>query len=186
METPILSVVCNEGGENKIRNVYPFLWTPANIEKLTEKALEFPTLYGHEIKSSDDIARLFLNIEKDNITPKGLFYLIDDFIGLMYLTDFSYNFSDALAHYTFFDRRHSGRIPLVKAMLRYVFKEYGFNRLSVEVPLYTSPQTRHFIAECGFTLEGKKRKAIRFKDDLFDVLMFGILNSEVIKKDGPA
>jgi RimJ/RimL family protein N-acetyltransferase len=184
MEAPLIQVVCNEPEGNVVRNVYPMLWTPENIEKLTSKVLEFPTLYGREIKSPADITEMFLNPSPSGITAKGLFFVVDDFVGLFYITDFAYNFTDAIAHYTFFDRRHRGRIPLVRAMMKYVFETYQFNRLSVEVPLFTSPHTRHFIGECGFTLEGKKRKSIRFKDDIFDILLFGILKSEVLKSSG--
>ena len=180
MKAPLLSVVCNEPEGDIIRHVYPFIWTPENIERLVEQCLKFPTLYGHEIKEAKDVTNLFLDVTKDEIKAKGIFYIVDDFVGIFSITDFAYGFTDALAHYTFFDQRHKGRIPLVRAIMKKVFEDYHFNRLTVEVPLFTSSYTRHFVAECGFTLEGKRRKGIKFDNEFFDILLFGILKDEVI------
>ena len=180
--TPLFSVSCHEPEGEYVRNVYPLIFTPENIQKFAQKALQFPTLFGREIKDVSDMVSMFFEVQKDGtfkFKGSSVFYVVDDFVGVFSLTDFSYDYSDAIAHYTFLDRRHKGRTPLVKAMMKYAFDTFKLNRLSVEVPLYTKEDLRHFITGCGFTLEGKKRKAIKYDGTLFDILLFGILKSEV-------
>lgn len=178
---PILSIVCPEPEAQVVRHVYPLIFTPENVQKLADKALQFPTLFGREIKNVQDMLNVFCIYTPEGIKFRGAanFFVVDDFVGVFSITDFSYDYSDALAHYAFFDRRHKGRVPLVRAMMHYVFDTYKLNRLSVEIPLFTSPEARHFVGECGFSLEGKKRKAIKYKETLFDILLFGILKNEV-------
>ena len=179
---PILSIVCPEPEAQVVRHVYPLIFTEENIQKLADKALQFPTIFGREVKDVNEMMSLFFEVTPQGVKFRGPanFFVIDDFIGLFSITDFTYNYSDAIGHYTFFDRRHKGRIPLVRAMLKYVFDTYKLNRISVEIPLFTSPEARHFVGECGFTLEGKRRKGIKYKNEWYDILLFGILKSEVI------
>lgn len=187
MEKPILSVLCKEPEGEIIRNVYELNFTMATIDKLTEQILKFPTLYGKEIKNKKDVLSMFFNVNGEEITPKGIFYSVDDMVGLFYITDFCYDFSDALVHYTFFDRRHNGRVPLVRSMLKYVFERYNFQRLSVELPLYMTGQSIQlqkrgvitFIQKVGFSHEGRKRKAAFYKGEWFDMNLYGILRGEI-------
>ncbi len=156
------------------------LLTPDNVQKFWEKAKKFHTLYGREISSVSDFMGLFLSQQEDGqYQSNGLFFVINDFLGVFYLTDIRVE-EDALAHYTFFDRRHHGRESLLREMAKWLFKRYNFNRLSVEIPCYTVPQTRHFVTKCGFAYEGKRRKAVWYKGELFDVNLYGILKEEVL------
>lgn len=155
--------------------------TPENIEKFWKKASKFRTLYGREISGGvQEFANLFLRQRDDGqYDANGLFFVINDFVGVIYLTDIREE-EDATAHYTFFDRRHHGRENLIREVLKWGFKRYNFNRLTVEIPCYTTPQTRHFVVKCGFAYEGKRRKAAMYKGELFDVNLYGILKEEVI------
>lgn len=174
-EKPVLIV-----DEYEIR---PLIFTQENSIKFYEKAKQFPTIYGKEFLSSpESFMELFVNRIGDSFELNGLFWVINDFIGVFYLSEIEEHegqLTDAQAHYTFFDRRHHGREKLIAEMLHFLFKKYGFNRLSVEIPNYASPQTRHFITDCGFKYEGKKRRAAKYKDDWFDVNLYGILKSEL-------
>lgn len=188
MEKPILSVNCHEPEGEIIRHVYDLNFSVDTLDKFTQKALKFPTLYGREIKSVDDITKIFFEITPVSINPRGIFYVVDDFVGVFYITDFKYDFSDANVHYTFFDRRHKGRVPLVRAMLKYVFDQFHFQRLSVELPLYMSGESvqrskqgvMNFIRMCGFQHEGRRRKAALYKGEYFDINLYGIVKQEVI------
>lgn len=180
MTLPIFTAICNEPEGTVERGVYPLIFTPENLQKFWDKAKQFPTIYGMEIKDVSDFYNLFVNQSDGNLSLNGLFWVIDDFVGVFYLTDITG--TEASVHYSFFDRRHKGRVPLVKKMLKFVFEKYKFRRINASIPLYTRPFTRHFASNIGFTLEGKKRKASFFKGDWYDVLQYGMLMEEVFPK----
>lgn len=164
-------------GEYEVR---PMLLTSENVHKFWEHARKFKTLYGREINNISDFMGLFLSQREDGLySSNGLFFVINDFLGVIYLTDIRPE-EDATAHYTFFDRKHHGREVLIRDVLKWGFRRYNFNRLSVEIPCFTTPQARHFVVKCGFSYEGKRRKAVMYKGELFDVNLYGILKEEVI------
>lgn len=160
-----------EVGMDKIRSMS---LTPENIQQFWDKAKKFDTLFGKELKNSvEEFTNLFMS--DGNV---GLFFVLNDFDGVFYLTDIAPE-EDALAHYTFFDRKHKGREELVKKMLGFIFHRYKFNRLSAQIPNYATDQARHFVQKLGFVYEGKRRKAAQYKGDLYDVNLYGILHTEV-------
>lgn len=176
----LFTVRCDEPEGSVDRTVYLLELTPANIQKFWDKAKQFHTIYGRELKSVDDFLNLFLYYDKDG-TPQlnGLFFVIDDFVGVFYLSDITPLWANV--HYTFFDRRHKGRVPLVRRMLEYVFTEYKFHKLIAEVPNYASKFTRKFIVDVGFWKCGIRRNEAPYKGDFFDVTIYDILAKEVIR-----
>lgn len=182
-EPSVISVECVEPEGTFVRQVRPLIFTVENIKKFWEVAKKYPTLYGKEILADpQEFINIFLTKDDNgNYTSSGLFWVVDDFIGVFYITDIRFDMSDALVHYSFFDRRQKGRVKLVKEMVKYVFNKYKFERLSAEMPNYALPASRHFVVDCGFVYEGKKRKAASYKGDKFDVNLYGILPSEALK-----
>ena len=176
----IVKIICNEPEGDIERSVYPLIFTPENLERFYKEASKFPTIFGRQYISFADFMSIFfsLDIETGKVTSQGMFYVIDDFIGVFYITDIIWPF-DAKVHYTFFDRRHHGRVPLVRAMLKYVFKLHGFYRLSVEIPNYIQSGIRRFIEQCGFALEGKRRQCVDYKGQRFDSNLYGILDKDI-------
>jgi RimJ/RimL family protein N-acetyltransferase len=179
---PVVAVECDEPEGTILRRVYPLEATPENLEKFYEKAKEFPTVFGREFSGIQEFADLFLGYDKltGQIKLDGVFYVVDDFVGVMYINNLDAGLFDAKVHYTFFDKRQRGRLKLVKLMLRYAFQYYNFRRLSVELPNYVSSTTRKFVTDLGFVLEGKRRRAMPYKGKLYDVNLYGILREEVI------
>lgn len=183
---PVLSIELDEKGTKIKRYVYPLQMTPENIQKWFDKAKEFPGLYGKEkFNTIQEFIRIFCYTENDRPALNGLLWVLDDFDGVFYLHDISDY--DATVHYTFFDRRHNGREPLVQAMLAYVFTKYGFNRLSTSIPLYTVTRdgnqgTIQFILRCGFFYEGKRIQAIPYRGRWFDINLYGILRKNILGK----
>lgn len=173
----VVSALCEEKGGTIERHVYPLVFTPENLQKFWEKAKEFPTLYGMEIKEVSDFMNLFLGQEGDHLEAKGLFWVVDDFSGVFYISDITEG--ECNVHYTFFDRVHNGRHNLTKKMLKYIFSRYKFRRVNVSIPLFASKYTRFFVTEIGFKLEGRKRKAAFFKGQWFDIMQYGLLVEEV-------
>lgn len=167
--------------------IYPLVFTPQTIEQFWQRAQQFPTIYGHEIVGDINKFRdLFFEVTPNGeLVPYGLFWVMNPatFTGVFYLTNIIEDngvMVDAHAHYTFFDKRHHGRVDLVKEMLKFWFTKYGFQRLSAEIPNYATSQARHFAMECGMSYEGKRRKAAQYKGDWFDVNLYGILRKEAL------
>jgi len=179
---PVISVMCDEPGGSVVRHVRRMNLTPENMRTFWERARKFKTIFNSEIRDDfQKFVRVLVTQNTDgSLTANGLFWVIDDFVGVFYLTNILIE-NDAQAHYTFFDGRHKGRIDLVKTMLRYVFETYGFRRLSVEIPKYNTDKTRNFVEKSlGFKCEGKRRKVAYFDGEWFDSNIYGILREEVL------
>lgn len=177
----VLSAMCNEPEGAIERHVYRMLLTPNNFYKMWEKSKEYRTLFTDEINGDfKKYAEAFISQDPDDpdkFTAHGLFWVIDDFVGVYYLTHI--HTKEATAHFTFFDRRMNGREELTKTMIKYVFDRYGFERLNVEIPAYAQRTTIVFVEKgIGAVFEGRKRKAALYKDAKFDVLQYGILREE--------
>jgi len=173
----ILSVVCTEPEGEVTHEVWPFSFTREQTQKLYEKASQFPVLFGKPLGSSEEFLSYFItqNLSGD-AEPMGLLWVIGDFRGMFYMNNITDTEADV--HYSFFDRRHKGREELVKQMVLYVFRKYGFVRLNVLVPAYAGLRVRIFVEKCGFRIEGKKRSAAWWRGQWFDTYMYGILNEE--------
>lgn len=182
MPEPILVAPCTEPGGTVIRSVYALQLTPENMKIFWEKARKFNHLFDEEVRGDFKkfAALLLSDAPTGGVQANGLFWVIDDFVGVFYMTRIRPGV-DAEVHYTFFDRRQNGRVHLTKEMLRYAFQKYAFRRLSVEIPMYASAHTFTFVTALGFRREGKRRKAKWFNDAWFDVQQFGLLREELLE-----
>ena len=180
MTEPILSVMCEEKDGNVERKIYSFVHTKESIQKFYEKSKELKTIFSKEFFGDFEkfCATFFSKDAAGKVTPQGLFWLVDDYVGMFYVTDI-YPGIDAQCHYLFFDKKHKGRENLAKEMLRYLFKEFKFHRLSIELPNYASDSTRRFIQNIGFHYEGKKSKSAILNGIWYDVNLYGLLNEKL-------
>lgn len=188
---PIFSCICPEPEGSIIRYVYPMPLTPQNVKLFWEKARVFKTLFTKELNQDfHSFTETLLSGDVDNVTSNGLFWRVDDFVGIFYVTDITEY--DANIHYTFFDRRHKGRHNLVRSMIKYGFNKYGFHRVSAAIPYHVSKKEDKdkealnqgvfsFIKSVGLVPEGRKREAALFDGEWFDVQLFGILKQETEK-----
>ncbi len=125
-QEPIFSGLCNEPGRQMIRSVYPMALSPENIKKFWSFASNFKVLFGDEINGDEKkFYEVLMSRAGDNLLSNGLFWRVDDFVGIYYMTAIQSH--DALIHYSFFDRRHKGRVELTRMMIKHVFEKYGFN-----------------------------------------------------------
>lgn len=178
---PILSVQCDEPNNSVVRHIYPLALSLENIERMWMKTKEFRTLFSDEINGDfKKFCEVILSADDcgKNVYANGLFWVIDDFVGIYYMSHIVPSI-EARVHYTFFDRRHTGRENLTKAILKYVIHRYKFRRLSVEVPTYASKHTFAFVEQLGFQREGRKRRCIFYKEEWRDVILYGILAEEI-------
>lgn len=177
MQNPVLTVECNEPKGVVTRNVYPMALTIDNLKTFWEKASKFRTLFTEEVNGDfKKFLELFISQDGELYRVHGLFWVVDDFVGVYYMTNITD--IDAKVHYTFLDRRHTGREVMTRMMLKYAFDKYKFRRLSTEVPLYVGEAVFGFVNALGFKKEGRKRKCVLYKNEWFDVALFGLLKEE--------
>lgn len=179
---PILSHKCVEKTGTYIRSVRLLTFDRENLWKFWEKTRVFKTIFSHEFNEDfDKFCTLLMHEENGMLVANGVFWVIDDFIGVFYMTNISPE-TDAEVHFTFFDRRYRGRVELTKSMLRYGFNEFNFRRLTCEIPYYATEAPHNFAKLLGFKFEGRKRKAIKFNGDWFDVAIYGILKEDICEE----
>lgn len=171
--------ICDEPEGQVLRTVRHIEFTRENILKLYNQVSKFPTFMGEEIHNLEDMLRFFVTNESNgNLKPKGLCLVIDDFIGLFWLTDINGLF-DASVHYTFFDRRHRGRVELCKKALEFCFRTFQFQRLYTSVPVY-AVRVMAFVESLGFYKYGRSRKNRMFRGKLYDACLYDLLREEFL------
>jgi RimJ/RimL family protein N-acetyltransferase len=175
----IVSAVCSEPEGEITREIRQMALTPDNLKTFWDKARVFTTLFTEDIRNDfKRFLEVFLRTQPDGgVEAMGLFWVLDDFIGVYYMTELRAGI-DAQVHYTFFDRRHNGRVLISRELMRYVMQKYQFHRLSAAIPLYNK-QALKFVEDVGFVKEGRKRQATLHGNDWMDVNLYGILNTEV-------
>lgn len=180
-QAPVLSIECHEPEGDVTRNVYPMMLTPRNLKTFWDKSRKFVTVFNEEVRGDfKKFLEVFLREGPEGVEARGIFWVIDNFTGVMYLTDIQAGV-DACVHYIFFDGRHKGRLELVRAMIAYVMERYNFHRLTAEAPLFYKPSALLFAEQIGFVKEGRKRLARPFDNKWFDVNIYGILREESVK-----
>jgi RimJ/RimL family protein N-acetyltransferase len=173
-----MQVLCKEPEGDIVRTVYRCPFTREAVARLYDKAKNFPVLFGRPLNDANDFMAHFVSeTTTGEIEPQGIVWIIDDFVGMFYMNEISD--IEATAHYSFFDRRHKGREPLVRAMVKHLFDAYGFVRVNAYIPAQAGMGTRLFIERCGFKMEGRKRRASWWKGKWFDVYLYGILPEDV-------
>lgn len=176
---PVVIARCNEPDGVRIRRVWFMPLTLSNLKRFWELASRFPALFGEEIRGDfKRFLELFIRYGPDGVTVNGLFWRVDNFVGVFYVTRLR-PAVDADVHYTFLDGRHRGRLELTKAMLRYVFEHYQLRRVSAEIPVYATKYSFKFVKDLGFKEEGRKRRAALFDGKWFDRISFGLLREEL-------
>lgn len=179
-ETPIVSMLCKEPEGDIVRHIYPMDLSVDNLKKFWKLSSQFRYIFNEEVtKDFGKFCELIVAERDGQLASRGLFWVVDDFVGVFYMTQIQVGI-DADVHYTFFDRRQKGRKELTRAMMQYVFERYKFQRITSEIPYYASWATRTFAESIGFVKEGRKRKAVLFNGEWFDVAIYGILQDEVL------
>ncbi len=176
----ILQVICQEPEGPVLRTVRQMIFTAENLNKLWEKVKEFPTLYGIDVAENPEVLLEHL-IKMHGNTPitDGLFFVVDDFVGLFTLNNIVPD-EEADIHYSFFDRRHKGRVDLIRCMLVWAFETFKFHRLSTRIPVYVQPTVFKFVTQdLGFRYEGKKDSAVSYNGKRWPVNLYGILKEDL-------
>lgn len=180
----VLDHLCHEPEGDFERSINLMPLSIPNLKTFWEKAKVHRTLFNEEIKGD---FREFLKVfiaenAAGEIEANGLFWVMDDFAGVYYLSKIVPG-RDAHAHVNMLDGRFKGREEISKRLLLHAFEVYGFQRLTVHVPVYIKPNVIRFIRRLGFVSEGRIRKSVPLHDKWFDVFAFGILKDEIILKE---
>lgn len=179
-ENCIVTHTCHEPEGDFERSVRFMPLSIDNLVKFWEQAGQYRTLFNEEIRGDyKKFIDMFLYKDaKDQIQTNGLFWVLDDFAGVYYITRIQPGV-DALCHVNMLDGRFKGREEITKKLLLHAFEEYGFHRLTVQVPVYIKPNVIRFIRSLGFVSEGRLRGLVYYHDKWFDVFSFGIFKDEI-------
>ena len=151
------------------------------MEKLLnyyERLKKFDIIFNTDVPNDPiAFAQLFLNQNSNGfVEARGLIWEVDD-VGILYLTNIGSR--SATAHFSFWDQRIRGRETLLREMVRYAMKEYGFERIETRAGLHATKAIRA-VERIGFVKEGRLRKIINYKGKLFDAYVYSLLREEVL------
>lgn len=173
----VLEHRCDEPEGSVVRTVKRADLSLLKLREIYDRCSGFDVIFNDFVRNDiHEFVQIFLRQGDDgSIYPNGIVYEVDD-VGILYLTNIRP--TCALAHFTFWDRRIRGREGLIREMLKYAFEEFGFHRIEAEVALYSNAAMRA-VERIGFTKEGRKRKATRYKGEWFDLNFYSMLEHEV-------
>jgi RimJ/RimL family protein N-acetyltransferase len=146
------------------------------LQALWEKLKRFRTLFSDLTRG--DVVN-FVNY----VTSSDTFWLeiMEDrfLVGIVVLEGIS-KVVDAEAHVLFMDRELSNKVPVCKAIIKWLFATFPFQRLTVQIPeIYMAPI--RLVNDLGFKREGKKRQAVLISGKWVDVFVLGLIRPEVAK-----
>lgn len=173
----IFNCDCEEHGRIINRTVWLMDYSIDNLRRLWEKSSEHRILFSDDVNGDfQKFCDVFFSQDRSSgiVFSNGLVWIVDDFVGILFMSQIRKD--EALLHFSFFDGRL--RFDISKKMIDYIFTEYGFNRLNAEIVPFASKRVFSFIERLGFKREGKKRQALLYKDERFDLLLYGLLREE--------
>lgn len=171
---------CKEGRRIVNRTVWLMPFSMENLNSLWEKSKEHRILFSDDVNGDfHKFCEVFLSQDASgNITSNGLVWIVDDFVGVLFMSNIMG--TEASLHFSFFDGRL--RFDISKKMIEYIFDIYDIERLNVEIVPFASKRVFKFIESLGFKREGRKRKALVYKGEKWDLLLYGLLKEEFNEK----
>lgn len=168
-------------GDNKHYVVQLVVWTEPKLRDYYGRSTRF-NIVPDELTNTLDGYAAFV------ASGQAVFYEIicledKDVVGLMYLTDLVRDyakgrFSSANWHCEIWDANAGRRKPVLLAALKELFNVYGIHRMGCEIPMKFGGAIR-VARSLGFQIEGRKREAIRFGGEWFDVMLMSLLRTEL-------
>lgn len=170
----------NEKSKVITRFVWLMDFSKENLDQLWQKSKEHRILFSDDVNGDfHTFCNIFLSEDVNgNIISNGLLWVVDDFVGILFMSNIKKR--EASLHFSFFDSRL--RLEISRDMIQYIFENYDFDRLNAEIVPFASPRVFNFIEELGFKREGKKRKAMLYKGEKFDLILYGLLREEFEEK----
>ena len=159
-----------ESGKYSVR-LMPLTWP--RVFSLWDKLKRFRTLFS-DLTQGDLKNFVAYLLNKDTM---WLEITEDDRLaGIVVLEDLS-KVIDAEAHVLFMDRDLANKVPVCKAIIKWIFSVLPLQRLTVQIPtIYMGPV--RLVNELGFHREGKKRRAVLISGKWVDVFILGLTRPE--------
>ena len=173
----VMWVECDEPEGIVERAVRPCRLSFEKLKYLYEKLSEFDVLFNDHVKNDPSafISSFIVDVN-GRAESTGLIWEVDD-VGILYITDIRPGY-EAMAHFSFWDKRLRGREKLAQEMIKYVMKRFKFHRIVCEVPMYATP-SMGFVERVGFQHEGRKRQVVRYHGEWFDVNQYSIVEGDL-------
>jgi RimJ/RimL family protein N-acetyltransferase len=136
--------------------------------------------YAFDDNSRGDHKRWLMNLWM----PATLHYIVGEMQGYAVVQNLEPNVG-CIVHHAIFDKGLKGA-PLVhgaREFLGHLFDEYDLRRIGTVVPTNNSYGKR-FATLLGFKFEGEIRKAFLFKGEYLNLMLYGMLKEEYLKKEG--
>ena len=176
----ILECDCLEHNKYIKRKVWLMEYSLENLSELWNKSKEHRILFSDDINGNfHRFCNVFFSHDMNgNINANGLSWIVDDFVGMLFMSNIKER--EALLHFSFFDGRL--RFDISANMIKYIFDTYQFDRLNAEIVPFASKRVINFIESLGFKKEGEKRKALVYKNERWNLLLYGLLKEEFEEK----
>lgn len=150
---------------------------PKMIEALWEKL----SVQDHNFddNSRGDIGLFLTNLFMPNIRH----FIIGDLEGYIVVSNIQANVAANIHHAIFNDKYPIRQIMEAgKEVMGFMFKEGNLMRMGTAIPEFNKYGVR-FATLMGFKYEGALRKAFLSKGKYHDVLLYGLLRDEFLKKE---
>lgn len=176
--TNLVERFCGDGRTYAIR---PMSWTLATLKSAHERYIAHPILNDDLPKDLDGFmyyvagnASLWFEVIDSNTEEQ---------VGLIQVNDMAESLTQrryisAQIHAVTWDSKAAYRIDLFKQFIQWLFRALKLHRLQAEIPPKFGGAIRTMI-KAGFTSEGRLRSARRYNNDWYDVVVLGLLETEV-------
>lgn len=145
-------------------------FTKEGLKGVWESLKDFDPLFSDkEMRKPEVFLDEFLSNNSLILTTKEGFVLLDNIIPDL----------RGEVHFSFFDKRLSGREEMMREVLLWFFLTYNLKRIETFIPSYAKAVER-FLLKVGLKKEGVLRDRVFHKDLLLDVYVYGILLEEVL------
>ena len=157
-------------------NVRMMTLTPAKVVELWRKLSRFRTLFSDLTRG--DFGSFFAYVVSGDTFWLEI-YDGNFLVGLVVLEGMG-QLIDAEAHVLFMDRDLTNKVPVCKAIIRWLFATFPLQRLTVQIPTIYMAVVR-LVNDLGFRREGRKRRAVLISGKWVDVFILGLTRSEAVR-----
>jgi len=179
VESPPIEVVRMKGEDGVEYSVRAMPLTLERIREAWEGFSQFEVF-------SDDGPQDLAAFTRYVIETRGMWFeAIGDgkSVGLIYISNMvqSYNHDEmisAMIHAVVWDAKAAPRRVVMEEFFRRLFPLLKLHRLEGQIPAHHAGAIRT-LKKLGFSEEGRKREAARYKGSWFDVIVLSLLESEV-------
>ncbi len=171
-----------ESEDEEVYLISPYQATIDNIEYIWDRVGKFEFMFSDEAYKDKDVFFRYL------LSPGVVVLMITEGeseeeikpVGIVYIDRIRPGY-DARMHYIFWDRKQRGRHRVLFTAAEWFFTQFGFHRMSMEVPVFAFAALRR-LRKLGARIEGRKRGAAKHNGKWHDILLFGVHHDEITRE----